>query len=119
MLHAVVARVAAEIGVGSSGERSADEDADVAALLEAGAAAERLARRVAAALAGAAELDGERLARLLQLAVDVCASESVDGDEKKPVLLALDALRRVRPLHLPDPTPISTTHLQEWTKTQK
>lgn len=64
-------------------------------------------------------LTPEQLSRTLQILADVFADETIDFDSKKPLLLALDRMRK-KPefagdkfFSIPDPTPISVTHHQE------
>jgi hypothetical protein len=116
LLHAVVRRFSEDLGVESVEGLIGDLDAEVDALAP---GEEGFALKVAAALAKGPELEEVQLAKVLQMAVDFLADESTDSDDKKPIVLALDALRRARSLHIPDPTPIPTTHFQEWTKSQK
>jgi hypothetical protein len=53
-------------------------------------------------------------ADIMQRVADVYADENIESEGKRVLLLALDVLRRKVPvLQIPDPTPVSTTHLQE------
>lgn len=113
MLQCVVGRFCEDLGVESIEELLAEEGATAAELLAEVAHAPKNVRKVAALLAKAGELEAEAIGKVLQATVDLLADESVDLEEKKPILLGLDGLRRVAELHLPDATPISTTHLQE------
>jgi hypothetical protein len=113
MLQCVVGRFCQELGVESIDELLADEEVTAAELLAEVTRAPKNVRRVTALLARACELEADAIATVLQATADLLADEGVELEEKKPILLGLDGLRRVAELHLPDATPISTTHLQE------
>jgi hypothetical protein len=76
---------------------------------------EGLVKKLTAALAKANDLSADKVEKLLQIAVDFYADENIDSDEKKLLLIALDSIRCIKPLHYPDLTSVSTTHHQEWT----
>ena len=75
--------------------------------------------RLAMLLTMSETLTPEQLKRTMQVLADVFADDRIDFDEKRPLLIALDAMRR-KPAFagdkffaIPDPTPISKTHHQE------
>ena len=55
----------------------------------------------------------EQMSKMLQVLADTFTDETMDWEEKKPLLLALDMMRKKVQFVVPDPTPMSTTHLQE------
>jgi hypothetical protein len=113
MLQCVVGRFCQDLGVESIEELLAEEQATAAELLAEVELAPKNVKKLAALLARAGALEPKAIVRVLQATVDLLADEGVELEEKKPILLGLDGLRTVGELHLPDATPISTTHLQE------
>jgi hypothetical protein len=101
-------------GIDSSDAIIANEEVVVEDIFVAvSALTEGFAKRLPAALVKASERESDELAKLSQLVGEFFPDQNIDPDEGKPLFIVLDALRRTQPLYFPDPTFVSTTHLQE------
>lgn len=123
MLHSVIERFVLDLG-GESAEEllnqyvSEEGEFNINTLTEAIFAGERneIINKLSIALKIASEMNPEQYKKIMQLVADVFTDEAVD--EKRPLLLGLDAMRRDPHfidgnLNIPDPTPKSRTHDNE------
>ncbi|OHT05192.1 hypothetical protein TRFO_27126 [Tritrichomonas foetus] len=84
-----------------------------------------LIAKLAKLLTKAADLSSDDVKKVLQVLADVFADEAIEIEDKQPLLLALDIMRKIpslskdKILPIPDPTPISLSHHTEtFAKTQ-
>ena len=75
--------------------------------------------KLALLLTKAGSLDKEQVTKVLQILADVFADEGIEIEDKQPLLLALDEMRKIpgfsgeNRITIPDPTPISLSHHTE------
>ena len=67
----------------------------------------------------ASELSKEQIEKVLQVLADTFADEAIEIEDKQPLLIALDEMRKLplfageNRINIPDPTPISLSHHTE------
>lgn len=75
--------------------------------------------KLALLLTKAGELSKEQVNKVLQVLADTFADEAIEIEDKQPLLLALDEMRKLpnfageNRINIPDPTPISLSHHTE------
>lgn len=75
--------------------------------------------KLALLLSKAGELSKEQVDKVLQVLADTFADEAIEVEDKHPLLLALDEMRKLpnfageNRINIPDPTPISLSHHTE------